>query len=104
MEPRRHLGGISALAGFDFQLRMYLYDYICTLIDGSKIQAASEKFTYGLEALSDYTRSNHEQLICVQVKRTLDSGALSAAAAEFAKIDAFLDNEGENELRNFSIF
>ncbi|MDG0800821.1 S1 RNA-binding domain-containing protein [Pectobacterium polaris] len=89
-ETRRALGGIYALAGFDYQLRCYLAEFSEALTrQGSSLNEAGGIF---LEALSDVARHDEkDQLVCIQVKRTLTSETLKDAAAEVLAIDRFLN-------------
>ncbi|MFJ5335798.1 S1 RNA-binding domain-containing protein [Pectobacterium sp. CHL-2024] len=88
-ETRRALGGIYALAGFDYQLRCYLAEFAEALTDqDSNLNEAGGIF---LEALSDVAKHDEkDQLVCIQVKRTLTSETLKDAAAEVLAIDRFL--------------
>ncbi|MFP5977212.1 S1 RNA-binding domain-containing protein [Enterobacter mori] len=90
-EKRRALGGIYALAGFDYQLRFYLADFIESIVNQStNLNTAGHVF---LEALSDVVKKNeNSDLICIQVKRTLTATSLKDAAFEVVAIDRFLDN------------
>ncbi|PPE61509.1 Polyribonucleotide nucleotidyltransferase [Pectobacterium brasiliense] len=89
-ETRRALGGIYALAGFDYQLRCYLAEFAEALTgQDSSLNEAGLIF---LEALSDVARHDEkDQLVCIQVKRTLTSETLKDAAAEVLAIDRFLN-------------
>ncbi|MDR3413609.1 MAG: S1 RNA-binding domain-containing protein [Formivibrio sp.] len=88
-ENRRALGGIYALAGFDYQLRLYLAELAESLAgEGQALDEAGRLF---LEALSDLTKQTGDaQLVCIQVKRTLTRETLKGAAAEVVAIDGFL--------------
>ncbi|RBO11945.1 S1 RNA-binding domain-containing protein [Pantoea sp. 3_1284] len=90
-EKRRALGGIYALAGFDYQLRFYLADFVESLINSAKNpHSAGQVF---LEALSDVTRQSADNhLICIQVKRTLTTETIKDAAFEVAAIERFMNN------------
>ncbi|WP_174877494.1 S1 RNA-binding domain-containing protein [Pectobacterium polaris] len=94
-ETRRALGGIYALAGFDYQLRCYLAEFAEALTgQGSNLNEAGGIF---LEALSDVARHGEkDQLVCIQVKRTLTSETLKDAAAEVLAIDRFLSKHYPN--------
>ncbi|MDH0303254.1 MULTISPECIES: S1 RNA-binding domain-containing protein [unclassified Pseudomonas] len=88
-ESRRALGGIYALAGFDYQLRCYLAEFAESL--GGEGRALDEGGQLFLEALSDLARQTEgERLVCIQVKRTLTGETLKDAAAEVKAIDSFL--------------
>ncbi|MDP5241415.1 hypothetical protein Q9Q94_17920, partial [Uliginosibacterium sp. 31-16] len=88
-KPRRALGGIYALAGFDYQLRFYLAELVESLAgQGRSLDQAGGVF---LEALSDLAKQTKDaQLVCIQVKRTLTRETLKDAAAEVVAIDRFL--------------
>ncbi|MDO9346631.1 MAG: S1 RNA-binding domain-containing protein [Pseudomonas sp.] len=88
-ESRRALGGIYALAGFDYQLRCYLAEFAESLAgEGRGLDEAGGLF---LEALSDLAKQTEgERLVCIQVKRTLTKETLKDAAAEVDAIDGFL--------------
>ncbi|MCG9076988.1 S1 RNA-binding domain-containing protein [Laribacter hongkongensis] len=87
-ENRRALGGIYALAGFDYQLRLYLADLVESLAgQGRDLDKAGGVF---LEALSDLAKTEDGSLVCIQVKRTLTRETLKDAAAEVVAIDRFL--------------
>nr|VFJ46717.1 MAG: hypothetical protein BECKFW1821B_GA0114236_100151 [Candidatus Kentron sp. FW] len=86
--PQRALGGVRALTGFDYQLRVYLADFVQTLAD-------SKEAAHLMEAFSDFAQNTPQgDTVFVQVKRTLTRATLSAAAVEFATIDHFLCSEG----------
>ena len=88
-EKRRALGGIYALAGFDYQLRFYLADFVESLANqGINLDAAGRVY---LEALSDIAKQDaNNHLVCIQVKRTLTVATLKDAASEVLAIDRFL--------------
>ena len=87
-ENRRALGGIYALAGFDYQLRLYLAELVESLAgQGCGLDKAGGVF---LEALSDLAETEDGSLVCIQVKRTLTRETLKDAAAEVVAIDSFL--------------
>lgn len=88
-EPHRALGGIHALAGFDYQLRFYLAELVESLAAGGAV--LDEVGRLFLEALSDVARQAANQaLVCIQVKRTLTRKAVADAAAEVETIQRFL--------------
>src|SRR5882724_10907745 len=89
-EPHRARGGLSTVAGISFQLQCYLADFVSDLAHGTDIRRAGEHL---LEAFSDYTKPDAQQLVCVQVKRTLDKTALGHAAAEAVVVDEFFEAE-----------
>ncbi|MGE8362020.1 hypothetical protein, partial [Pseudomonas sp.] len=90
-EPRRALGGIYALAGFDYQLRSYLAELAESLAGEGQAQALDGAGRLFLEALSDLAKqAEGERLVCIQVKRTLTGETLKDAAAEVEAIDRFL--------------
>lgn len=88
-ESRRALGGIYAMAGFDYQLRCYLAELAESLAgEAGKLDEAGGIF---LEALSDLAkRIEGDRLVCIQVKRTLTKETLKDAVAEVEAIDGFL--------------
>ena len=90
-QPSRALGGVRALSGFEYQLRVYLADFAKALSDGDQLQLDGTKFANVLEALSDHTLRKDHLTVCVQVKRTLSRQTLADAGAEFAYVDAFLE-------------
>jgi hypothetical protein len=82
--PRRATGGLYSLAGFDFQLRLYL----ATLVDHLSLGTPAPL----VEAFSDIARpTSGDRLVMVQVKRTLNRNSLREAADEVAVIDEFLE-------------
>ncbi|MFJ4375588.1 S1 RNA-binding domain-containing protein [Pseudomonas japonica] len=88
-EPHRALGGIHALAGFDYQLRFFLAELVESLAAGGAM--LDEVGRVFLEALSDVARQAANQtLVCIQVKRTLTRKAVADAAAEVETIQRFL--------------
>jgi len=91
-EKRRALGGIYALAGFDYQLRFYLADFVDPLANHSKnLDTAGNVF---LEALSDVAKQDaNDHLVCIQVKRTLTLASLKDAASEVLAIELFLKSQ-----------
>jgi hypothetical protein len=98
--PRRARGGLSAIAGIDFQLRCYLADFASELARGSHLEDAGAHF---LEAFSDYTKSESQQVVCVQVKRTLTKKTLGDAADEAVVLDKFFETEAPN-LRGIIVY
>ena len=97
-DPKRAAGGLHALSGFDYQLRVYLADFAAALVDSTSLEAAGYRFANALEALSDYTRLDQEHLVCVQAKFTLSMETLGKSALEFTLIDRFLEAKGHPEL------
>lgn len=95
-EPRRALGGLYALAGFDFQLRVYVAKLAEDLAGGDDISGAGAVF---IEALSDLAKTDSQGLVCIQVKRTLTPAALKSAADEALAIDRFLSTQDVRGLR-----
>lgn len=88
VQPKRASGGIYALAGFNYQLRLYVADLVESLVnDGQDLENAGRVF---LEALSDLAKQEGDLLICVQAKRSLTVASLKDAAAEIFAIDNFL--------------
>ncbi|MCY2963715.1 MAG: ATP-binding protein, partial [Planctomycetota bacterium] len=88
----RALGGLRALSGFDFQLRCHLAEFVEHLVSSNGILVGGLEFAHGLEALSDFTTTIRDVLVCVQAKRTLTTTAMAQAAVEFATIAEFLEN------------
>lgn len=86
-EPKRAAGGLYALSGFDFQLRLYLAELFEELVKPESPQQAGEIF---VEALSDIAKQEPSQLVLIQVKRTLTRDTLKKAAEEALAIDALL--------------
>ena len=98
LQPRRALGGLYALAGFDFQLRVAVADLTEGLAEGGDdLKSAGQVF---VEALSDQFKGDLANGVCIQVKRTLDRAALRSAASEIAAIDAFLSTEAPDLARS----
>jgi hypothetical protein len=91
-QPNRALGGLRALSGFDFQLRCHLAEFVEHLAAGNGILQGGQAFAQGLEALSDFTTTKRDELVCVQAKRTLTTTTMAHAAVEFATIAEFLKN------------
>ena len=102
-QPGRARGGVYALSGFNYQLRTYLADFVVALVSEVDVEQRGTGFANALEALSDYTRSEAGQLVCVQVKRTLTRQSLQAAALEFATIDLFMSTRGERALPVYEV-
>jgi len=79
VEPRRALGGIYALSGFDYQLRCCLAALVDSLV--GETTALDECGRVFVEALSDIaTKTDDDYLVCVQVKRTLTAKTLKDSA------------------------
>src|SRR6202035_739374 len=79
-------GGMSALAGFDFQLGLALYELIRRYPNNLDKALANESDVF-VEALSDIAARDEGKLVIAQAKRTLTSGALSKALDELWAID-----------------
>ncbi|TMP20958.1 RNA-binding protein, partial [Pseudoalteromonas sp. S2721] len=96
-EKRRALGGIYALAGFDYQLRFYLANFVESLTNqANDLEIAGGVF---LEALSDVAKQDDNgHLVCIQVKRTLTLASLKDAASEVLAVDQFLKEQYPNML------
>ena len=92
-QGHRARGGLSTIAGIDFQLRCYLADFASELARGSHLEEAGAPL---LEAFSDYTKSESRQVVCVQVKRTLTEKTLGDAADEAVVLDKFFETEAPN--------
>ena len=87
-EPRRAFGGLYALAGFDYQIRVYVAHLAKALARGGDDRdGAGAVF---IEALSDLAEGDSGGLVCIQVKRTLTAATLKSAAQEALAIDRFL--------------
>ena len=88
-QPKRAFGGIYALAGFDYQLRLYVAQLAESLAgNGRDLDKAGRIF---LEALSDLAEQTTDgKLVCIQAKRSLTNSTLKDAAAELLAIDQFL--------------
>ncbi len=87
-QPKRASGGLYAIAGFRYQLNVYLARLAESLTTGGEtLEQAGRVF---IEALSDFTAQESDRLICVQAKRTLTRAALKHAAEEIAAIERFL--------------
>jgi len=99
-QGHRARGGLSTIAGIDFQLRCYLADFTSELARGTHIQEAGAHF---LEVFSDYTKTEAKRLVCVQVKRTLSKTTLGQAAEEAVILDEFFDVEAP-ALHSSSVF
>ena len=91
VQPRRALGGVRALSGFEYQIRIYLADFSEALAAVDGLLLGGNIFANALEALSDHTRNDRHLTVCVQVKRTLTRQTLADAAEEFALADEFLE-------------
>ncbi|MBD8098095.1 S1 RNA-binding domain-containing protein [Pseudomonas fluorescens] len=88
-QPRRASGGIYALSGFNYQLRLYIAQLAESLTATShELEPAGRVF---LEALSDLAIQQHDHLICIQAKRSLTKANLKDAAAEILAIDSFFE-------------
>ncbi len=88
VQPKRASGGIHALAGFNYQLRLYVADLVESLVsDEQDLEDAGNVF---FEALSDLAKQEGDFLICVQAKRSLTVASLKDAATEIFAIDNFL--------------
>ncbi|MGH8660092.1 MAG: hypothetical protein ACREV4_16945 [Gammaproteobacteria bacterium] len=98
-QPRAARGGLAALGGFDYQIRLYLADFVSTLASRNGLEDASDKFINAFEALADYTRSEPSHVVCVQAKTRLNSSTASKAAVEFCRIDEFLESSANAALR-----
>ena len=101
---RRAAGGVNAIAGFDFQIRVYLAEFVEAFATSGDIDQIGSKFANGLEALSDFSTGDSDSLSLVQVKRTITKASLSSAANEFSEIESFLQNEPEFDIApNFRV-
>jgi len=87
-EPRRAAGGIYAMAGFAFQARVYVAELAEALArSGADLGSKGDVF---VEALSDIAKyETDQQLVLLQVKRTLTPSTLDSAAGEVASIESF---------------
>jgi len=95
---RRAAGGVNAIAGFDFQIRVYLAEFIEAFAASLDLDDIGSEFANGLEALSDFSTGDSDSLTLVQVKRTIRKASLSSAANEFSEIELFLQNEPNCDL------
>jgi hypothetical protein len=89
VEPHRSKGGIAAISGLQYQVWVYLAEYVGALVKRLD-EPSHAKYVEGFEVLSDYLATRPEGLVCVQVKKRIDARALQNAAVEFAAIDSFL--------------
>ena len=89
-QGHRARGGLSTIAGINFQLLCYLADFASELARASNVEEAG---THLLEAFSDYTKSESQQVVCVQVKRTLTKKTLGDAADEAVVLDEFFQSK-----------
>jgi len=89
----RARGGLVAIAGFDFQLRCYVADFVQELARATEIHQAGAVF---LEAFSDVCRAEDDCTVLVQAKRTLTKARLAEAAVEAILIDEFMERTAEN--------
>lgn len=93
-EPDRAMGGVRALTGFDFQTRVYLAELFAALTAASASTSASGSLLDAglafVEALSDVLLKRPQDLVCVQVKRTLEADSIRDAAQEVLAIDRFM--------------
>ncbi|GAB6264425.1 S1 RNA-binding domain-containing protein [Photobacterium sp. R1] len=89
VQPNRATGGIYAIAGFDYQLRLYVAELTEALAKKpDDVRQAGQVF---LEALSDHASQTDDQhLICIQAKRTLTKETLKSAAIDIDAIETFL--------------
>jgi predicted RNA-binding protein with RPS1 domain len=88
-QPKRASGGIYALSGFNYQLRLYIAQLAESLTATShELEPAGRVF---LEALSDLAIQKKDDLICIQAKRSLTKASLKDAAAEIFAIDSFFE-------------
>lgn len=72
IQPNRALGGVRALGGFEYQVRVYLADFGQALVSGVSPEDQGEHFANAMEALSDHTRQQDELTVCVQARSVLD--------------------------------
>lgn len=90
-QPKRASGGIYALSGFNYQLRLYIAQLVESLTaNGPVIEDAGKVF---LEALSDIAVQKYDDLICIQAKRSLTKANLKDAAAEILAVDSFFEQK-----------
>lgn len=88
---KKATGGLSAIRGFDFQVRCYLADLTEELVSLEEGPNLSLNSPHLHEAFSDYTRLADSDLVCVQVKLKWNSISAKAAAAEFCLLDEFFE-------------
>lgn len=99
VQPRRASGGLYALAGFNYQLRLYVAQLAEALAASENdLETAGQVF---MEALSDLAHRENDKLICIQVKRTLTRATLKDATTEFTAIESFLKQRYPNERSQF---
>ena len=77
------------MAGFAFQARVYVAE-LAEALTGSSDNLCAKGDVF-VEALSDIARwETAEQLVLLQVKRTLTPATLDSAAGEVAAIESFI--------------
>lgn len=99
VQPNAARGGLAALSGFDYQIRLYLADFVSALASHFEFEREGERFINAFEALADFTRAKGNQLVCVQAKTRFNKSTARKAAVEFCRIDEFLELSGNATLR-----
>lgn len=88
-QPRRATGGIYAMSGFNYQLNLYVAQLVESLTSSKEeVEQAGNVF---IESLSDLAITSEDNLVCIQVKRTLTVASLKSSAAEFVAIENFFE-------------
>ncbi len=92
----RARGGWLALAGFDFQIQCYVADVVRELVRPlvGGVNASDGPAEVLFEAFSDEATGSVDDLVCVQMKRTLRRDSLQSALAGFVSLDEFLRSRG----------
>nr|VFK28770.1 MAG: hypothetical protein BECKMB1821I_GA0114274_100718 [Candidatus Kentron sp. MB]VFK74087.1 MAG: hypothetical protein BECKMB1821H_GA0114242_100117 [Candidatus Kentron sp. MB] len=102
--PQRTLDGVYAFTGFDYQLRVYLADFVQALVMESTAEADAgtshtlESFPDRLQETCPQTDSSpdtigqaaHGNTVVLPIKRTLTRGLIADVALAFAAIEHFL--------------
>ena len=73
------------------------------MVRSGGVLQGGQDFVLGLEALSDFTTTTGDELVCVQAKRTLTTTAMAQAAVEFATIADFLQSSASTETMSLAL-
>lgn len=87
--PRRSSGGINALSGFSYQLRVYIAELTLALSKSCDQKVESTSARAFLEAFSDIATVDDSNITLIQVKRTLTTSTLTHSASEIRAIFDF---------------
>ena len=92
--PRRSNGGLYALSGFDFQIKVYIANLVEQFSSSTRYEIGLKGGPL-LESFSDLFTPIDDRAVCIQVKRAADKKTLlSKVAKEFIQLESFFMGEG----------